>query len=409
MASTKVLEIPLLPENNMSASIDCAGILKLRNADIELKKGETDIGRKNTRVRVVFRVAVPQPDHQILWLQTASIPVECSQRSGQELPQVDGFSPASSSVEGGEELLITGSNISAQSRVVFTEKGPDGRSLWETDARVVCEKCSGSSIVVEVPAYNRKTTSPVQVQFYVSNGKRRKSVMQSFTYLPGVRHHLPPAAAAVKQECWEPDHISQNPPGFCPTPSHDGALGPDVAYYGSCDLLVQCGSQSTPHLHHPPSSAPLHTPLMHPQASSVPLHASLPSQTTLIPLQTSIMAPQITTIPPLASSVPLQTFTIPPHTSSSGSQRELSLSPRSTFVTPADPQKESVVPGLREVLAIKQEPEEQPTLGSLGLQEITLDDVNEIIDRDIGGLSGGRPDWEPKSGAASLPFCGDAP
>lgn len=58
-------------------SIDCAGILKLRNADIELKKGETDIGRKNTRVRVVFRVAVPQPDGRALWLQAASVPVEC--------------------------------------------------------------------------------------------------------------------------------------------------------------------------------------------------------------------------------------------------------------------------------------------------------------------------------------------
>lgn len=58
-------------------SINCAGILKLRNADIELKKGEIDVGRKNTRVRVVFRVAVPQQDGQMLWLQTASVPIEC--------------------------------------------------------------------------------------------------------------------------------------------------------------------------------------------------------------------------------------------------------------------------------------------------------------------------------------------
>ncbi|MEJ1276094.1 nuclear factor of activated T cells cytoplasmic calcineurin dependent 3 [Cricetulus griseus] len=56
IASTKVLEIPLLPENNMSASIDCAGILKLRNSDIELRKGETDIGRKNTRAHIVLEV-----------------------------------------------------------------------------------------------------------------------------------------------------------------------------------------------------------------------------------------------------------------------------------------------------------------------------------------------------------------
>lgn len=58
-------------------SIDCAGILKLRNSDIELRKGETDIGRKNTRVRVVFRVHIPQPSGKVLSLQAASIPVEC--------------------------------------------------------------------------------------------------------------------------------------------------------------------------------------------------------------------------------------------------------------------------------------------------------------------------------------------
>uniref|UniRef100_A0A3P9DEB7 Nuclear factor of activated T cells 3b n=1 Tax=Maylandia zebra TaxID=106582 RepID=A0A3P9DEB7_9CICH len=383
MDSIKVLEIPLLPENDMSASIDCAGILKLRNADIELKKGETDIGRKNTRVRVVFRVAIPQPDGQILWLQTASIPVECSQRSGQELPQVDSFSPASGSVEGGQELLISGPNISAQSRVVFMERGP-GKIALLIYLKAVRRLQPPEVLQRGVPVYNKKATSPVQVQFYVTNGKRRKSVTQSFTYLPGVRHHGPPAVATVKQERWEPDRISQNPPGFSLTASRNGTLSPDVAYYGSCDLLVQCGPQSNPHLHHPHSSAPLQTPLMYPQTSSVPLQVSLPSQTTLIPLQTSVMAPQITTIPPPASSVPLQTFSVPPHSSPGGSQRDLSLSPRSTFVTPANPQKDSVLAGPGEALIIKQEPEEQPPLGSLGLQEITLDDGRKLdVDPDL--------------------------
>lgn len=58
-------------------SIDCAGILKLRNSDIELRKGETDIGRKNTRVRLVFRVHIPQPNGRTLSLQVASNPIEC--------------------------------------------------------------------------------------------------------------------------------------------------------------------------------------------------------------------------------------------------------------------------------------------------------------------------------------------
>ncbi|XP_062245067.1 nuclear factor of activated T-cells, cytoplasmic 3-like [Platichthys flesus] len=420
MGYNKVLEIPLLPENHMSASIDCAGILKLRNADIELKKGETDIGRKNTRVRVVLRVALPQPDGRMLWLQTTSNPVECSQRSGQELPQVESFSPAGCSVDGGEELLIIGSNISAQSRVVFQEKGPDGRSMWEMDGRVVTEKSSGSSVVVEVPPYYKKITCPVQVQFYVSNGKRRRSLTRSFSFLPGVRGQLPAAGPQlVKQEHWELDHISHN----------TSAFGTDVPYYDSGGLPVHCGppSQKAPFLHHapPPSSAPHQTPVMFPHSSSALLHSSsVPPQTssgphqTLIPLQTFTLPPQTSSIPPQMSTVPpqapsgaLHTFVIPPQTSPAGRQREPSpsLSSRRVFVTPADPQKEAL-------LSVKQEPEEKAPLGSLGLQEITLDDVNEIIDRDIGGLSSsGQPDqfdqyhqydWEHKSSDAALPFCG---
>eukprot|EP00063_Salmo_salar_P007982 XP_013982817.1 PREDICTED: nuclear factor of activated T-cells, cytoplasmic 3-like isoform X1 [Salmo salar] len=139
ISSTKVLEIPLLPENNMSASsppylscsIDCAGILKLRNSDIELRKGETDIGRKNTRVRVVFRVHIPQPNGKVLSLQAASIPVECSQRSAQELPQVEKASLTGCLVSGGEEMVITGSNFFPESKVMFLEKGP-GKRLVHT-------------------------------------------------------------------------------------------------------------------------------------------------------------------------------------------------------------------------------------------------------------------------------------
>ncbi|XP_035274745.1 nuclear factor of activated T-cells, cytoplasmic 3-like isoform X2 [Anguilla anguilla] len=184
ITSTKVLEIPLLPENNMSASIDCAGILKLRNSDIELRKGETDIGRKNTRVRVVFRVHIPQLGGKVLSLQAASIPVECSQRSAQELPQVDKCSLTSCSVNGGEEMAITGSNFCPESKVVFLEKGPDGRPQWEVEAKIIREKSQGANIVVEVPPYHSKTvTSAVQVQFYVCNGKRKRSQSQRFSYL----------------------------------------------------------------------------------------------------------------------------------------------------------------------------------------------------------------------------------
>lgn len=40
--------------------------------------------------------------------------------------------------------------------------------------------------MVEIPPFrNQRITSPVQVNFYVCNGKRKRSQYQQFTYLPG--------------------------------------------------------------------------------------------------------------------------------------------------------------------------------------------------------------------------------
>ncbi|MEQ2187788.1 Nuclear factor of activated T-cells, cytoplasmic 2 [Goodea atripinnis] len=105
-----------------SQRIDCAGILKLRNADIELRKGETDVGRKNTRVRLVFRVHIPQPGGQQVSLQVASHPIECSQRSAHELPMVEKQDMESCSVLGGQQMILTGQNFSSDSKVIFLEK-----------------------------------------------------------------------------------------------------------------------------------------------------------------------------------------------------------------------------------------------------------------------------------------------
>ncbi|XP_058878301.1 nuclear factor of activated T-cells, cytoplasmic 1-like isoform X4 [Acipenser ruthenus] len=124
LSNTKVLEIPLLPENNMRAIIDCAGILKLRNSDIELRKGETDIGRKNTRVRMVFRVHITQPNGRTISLQASSNPIECSQRSAQELPLVENQSMDSFPVTGGKKMVLSGHNFLPDSKVVFVEKAP---------------------------------------------------------------------------------------------------------------------------------------------------------------------------------------------------------------------------------------------------------------------------------------------
>uniref|UniRef100_A0A673J6H3 Nuclear factor of activated T-cells, cytoplasmic 4-like n=1 Tax=Sinocyclocheilus rhinocerous TaxID=307959 RepID=A0A673J6H3_9TELE len=189
-AGTKLLDIPLNPENSMTALIDCAGILKLRNSDIELRKGETDVGRKNTRVRLVFRTHLPLsppivPPGRVLALQVASLPIECSQRSAQELPVVESISLTSCSTEGGEELLLGGTNFLPTSRVFFMDRGSDGKVQWEEEAHVDRDKSNENLLCVRVPAYNDLSLNhPVSVCLYVSNGKRKRSSTHCFKYLP---------------------------------------------------------------------------------------------------------------------------------------------------------------------------------------------------------------------------------
>ncbi|XP_034021270.1 nuclear factor of activated T-cells, cytoplasmic 4, partial [Thalassophryne amazonica] len=189
-AGTKLLDIPLNPDNNMTALIDCAGVLKLRNSDIELRKGETDVGRKNTRVRLVFRTHLPLappvgPPGRVLALQVASLPIECSQRSAQELPVIESVSLASCCVEGGEELLLSGANFLPISRVLFMERGSDGKLQWEEEAHVDRTNSNECLLCVRVPAYSDLSVSrPVSVSLYVSNGKRKRSSNHCFKYLP---------------------------------------------------------------------------------------------------------------------------------------------------------------------------------------------------------------------------------
>ncbi|CAG11791.1 unnamed protein product, partial [Tetraodon nigroviridis] len=213
VSGTKLLEIPLEPKNNMRVVIDCVGILKLRNADIELRNGETDIGRKNTRVRLVFRVHIPQPGGQLLSLQVASDPIECckesckweqylspiwpcgshshahlcpsAQRSAQELPSVERQDLDRCSVLGGQQMVLTGLNFTADSKVIFSEKTQDGKQIWEVEATVDRDKTQANMLFVEVPPYrDRFISHPAKVNFFVINGKKKRSQPQHFLYTP---------------------------------------------------------------------------------------------------------------------------------------------------------------------------------------------------------------------------------
>ncbi|XP_059913985.1 nuclear factor of activated T-cells, cytoplasmic 4 isoform X2 [Gadus macrocephalus] len=241
-AGTKILDIPLSPESSMTALIDCAGILKLRNSDIELRKGETDVGRKNTRVRLVFRTHLPLAPSagapgRVLALQVASLPIECSQRSAQELPVIESVSLTSCCVEGGEELLLSGTNFLPISRVLFMERGTDGKLQWEEEARVDRENSNEGLLCVRVPAYSDRSVSrPVAVCLYVSNGKRKRSSTHCFKYIP---------IMFKEEESLRPRPLALAPPpappldGLCPMESSmEKADGPPRGDPTSEDALL---------------------------------------------------------------------------------------------------------------------------------------------------------------------------
>ncbi|KAG2469923.1 NFAC3 factor, partial [Polypterus senegalus] len=500
IASTKVLEIPLLPENNMSASIDCAGILKLRNSDIELRKGETDIGRKNTRVRVVFRVHIPQAGGKVLSLQVASIPIECSQRSAQELPQIEKYSLSSCSVNGGEEMVITGSNFFPESKVVFLEKGPDGRPQWEVDAKIMREKCQGehqedpdlpttqpisvpmpgihavrAQLASSDPSHLHESLLSVSPRNLVSSLQHPQPayapiVASAIQHMPNVQalsignasdcqmvnpsivhqnfHNSPPppvrpsyqtmqqsmmyngqsglpmnsaSSQGYERVQFQSDAVVSHPlnhgcqpivyhsssPGSTSTPpppvlqmaasSHSGQSTPNLPPLG-----YHC--PNAPTASSPTAALPLAHPSQHMQSMSYhsanPGAASSPSPTAPLGM---VHSPHSGPSSPQMHSMPYQSPTSGPasspsptsatsmiHLAHSGQQSPQAHSPVMTSLSGAtsiiqqhvhDSTPYSTEKGS---LDIKQEPEEgELTFQSIGLQDITLDDVNEIIGRDM--------------------------
>ncbi|XP_034494383.1 nuclear factor of activated T-cells, cytoplasmic 3 isoform X3 [Ailuropoda melanoleuca] len=473
IASTKVLEIPLLPENNMSASIDCAGILKLRNSDIELRKGETDIGRKNTRVRLVFRVHIPQPNGKVLSLQTASIPVECSQRSAQELPHIEKYSINSCSVNGGHEMIVTGSNFLPESKIIFLEKG---QVLMKQEHKEEVDLSSVPALSVPHPAQTQRPSS--------DTGHPRDSVLSAQrslvcpiqqTYASMVTSsHLPQLQcrdeSGGKEQHMIPSSVMHQPFQVTSTPPVGSSYQPmqtNVVYNGPTCLPVNAASSqefdpvlfpqdaALPSLINlgcqPPSSIPFHSsnsgPTGHllahtphsvqtlPHLQSMGFHCSNTGQRSLsspgadrVTGQPSPQLQPITYSPshsgsattaspavshPLASS-PLsgppspQLQPMPYQSPSSGTASSPSLATRMHSGQHSTQAQSTGQGGLsapsslichnlcdpasfppdEATVNIKPEPEEQePNFSTIGLQDITLDDVNEIIGRDMSQIS----------------------
>ncbi|XP_078607790.1 uncharacterized protein LOC144879838 isoform X1 [Branchiostoma floridae x Branchiostoma japonicum] len=194
---TTVIEVPLDPTNNMTQSLDCVGILKLRNADVEARIGLARSKRRSTRCRLVFRVHIPREDGSLLTLQCHSTPIICTQPTGQ--PEILKKSLSSCTVAGGEEMFIIGKNFIKGTQVKFQEISEDCQLIWEAEAEIDKEYFHQTHLICTVPPYQTEDVKEAMaVQVVVcAGGKTSEPHTFSYTPLPTVK---PPAVLPLKTE-----------------------------------------------------------------------------------------------------------------------------------------------------------------------------------------------------------------
>ncbi|KAM4618977.1 nuclear factor of activated T-cells 5a [Polymixia lowei] len=179
---TTVIEIPLEPGNDMTLAVDCVGILKLRNADVEARIGVAGSKKKSTRARLAFRVNIPQTDGSVLILQMPSSPILCTQPAG--VPEILKKSLHSCSVRGGEEVFIIGKNFLKGTKVIFQENVADDSS-WQAEAKIDMDLFHQNHLIVTVPPFhNLSASSPVSVGIFVMTNAGKSHDAQPFTYTP---------------------------------------------------------------------------------------------------------------------------------------------------------------------------------------------------------------------------------
>ncbi|XP_069491624.1 nuclear factor of activated T-cells 5 isoform X2 [Ambystoma mexicanum] len=179
---TTVIEVNLDPSNMMALAVDCVGILKLRNADVEARIGIAGSKKKSTRARLVFRVNIARKDGSVLTLQTPSSPILCTQPAG--LPEILKKSLHSCSVEGQEEVFLIGKNFLKGAKVLFQDNIPDEDS-WKAEAEIDMEFFHQNHLVVKVPPYqDLGITSPVSVGIFVVTNAGKSHEVHPFVYTP---------------------------------------------------------------------------------------------------------------------------------------------------------------------------------------------------------------------------------
>lgn len=201
----KVIEIELNPATNMQAVINCVGIVKERNFDVQRKAsnlrkkhlyGEDDGGKKDkkeksqsksqsssgasssgssverrsTACTLVFGLQIPDTNEI---LQVVSDPINCAQLLG--CPEVHKISATRSDIKGGDEVFIIGKNFTRDTKLLF--ECPAGN--WTDKAIPESEYINQNHLVFRVPAYTgpldkdtQDATGTVDTTFKVKCGEK---------------------------------------------------------------------------------------------------------------------------------------------------------------------------------------------------------------------------------------------
>ncbi|XP_047479859.1 nuclear factor of activated T-cells 5-like isoform X3 [Penaeus chinensis] len=190
---TAIIEAQLEPENDMTMSCDCVGILKERNVDVEHRfKAVVSRGRKkSTKCRLVFRTCITLSNGAQETLQVVSQPIACTQPPG--VPEISRKSLEKCPVTGGEEMFIFGKNFLKDTIVTFQQNGAKSQPIWEEKVSPDPETLQPIHLIVTVPKYyDQNITEEVTVQMLVSSGGK-VSEPHSLTYYPLVtKKELPP-------------------------------------------------------------------------------------------------------------------------------------------------------------------------------------------------------------------------
>uniref|UniRef100_A0A0N5BN09 RHD domain-containing protein n=1 Tax=Strongyloides papillosus TaxID=174720 RepID=A0A0N5BN09_STREA len=158
------IEIILRPENNMTAVLDCIGILKICSYDMKKRNAQKGNGKVmvpqqhpqmsgSNAVRLVFRAYIDKGSiNSMTVIQTESEPILCVQQLG--IPEISKISLTHAPAHGGMDLFIIGRNFDRSVSVIFREYKENGSLAWSAEGTIQKQYLHQCHIVCTVPAFH---------------------------------------------------------------------------------------------------------------------------------------------------------------------------------------------------------------------------------------------------------------